>query len=431
MKIFIITFGCKVNKYESQVILENFIKEGFLKADSELDADIIIVNSCTVTSQSDKKVRKTLNRVRKINKNAVIVLTGCMPQAFPDKNFFNADIVLGNTNKSDILQKVVEFLTNRHEIIDITPYENKCNFDSAKIENFNDRTRAFVKIEDGCNRFCSYCIIPYARGRVRSKSIKDLLEEVQNLAHNGYKEIVLVGINLSAYGQDIGLNLCDAVEAVCSVPGTKRVRLGSLEPDYMDEVVIKRLSEQTKLCQQFHLSLQSGCDETLKRMNRHYTILEYFEIVNNIRNNFDNSSITTDIMVGFPGETGLEFSESLEFVKKVSFAKVHVFPYSVRQGTKAATFKDQIVPQEKEKRVQKMLEVTNESRINFLNSQIGNIEEVLFERTTDSGFFEGYTKNYVPVLVKSDKNLNSRILHVKISAVKNGYCTGVFININL
>lgn len=424
MKISIITFGCKVNQYESQVILEDFIKEGFLKADSELEADIVIVNSCTVTAESDKKVRKTLNRIRKANKNAVIVLTGCIPQAFPNREFPNADIVLGNSNKSDILQKVMKFLVNKLEIIDIIPYESKCKFDPVKIENFDERTRAFIKIEDGCNRFCSYCIIPYARGKVRSKPVKDLLKEVQSLAYNGYKEIVLVGINLSAYGQDMGLDLCDAVEAVCSIPEIKRVRLSSLEPDHMDKVAIKRLSKQAKLCQHFHLSLQSGCDDTLKRMNRHYTSEEYFQIISNIRDNFDNASITTDVMVGFPGETELNFSNSLEFVKKVGFAKVHVFPYSIRQGTKAATFEDQVTSQEKEKRVHKMIDITNKSRLAFLDSQIGNIEEVLFERPKGNSFFEGYTKNYVPVIVKSCEDLNSKILKVKISAVENGYCIG-------
>ncbi|MDQ5984170.1 MAG: Threonylcarbamoyladenosine tRNA methylthiotransferase MtaB [Eubacteriales bacterium SKADARSKE-1] len=424
MKVFIITFGCKVNQYESQIILEDFIKEGFLKASSELDADIVIVNSCTVTAESDKKVKKTLRRIRKGNRESVIVLTGCMPQAFPGRDFSNADIVLGNSNKSEILQKVMTFLVNKHEIIDITPYESKCNFDPFKIESFNERMRAFIKIEDGCNRFCSYCIIPYARGRVRSKPIKDLFDEVQNLAYNGYNEIVLVGINLSAYGQDIGLNLCDAVEAVCNIPKVKRVRLGSLEPDHMGENIIKRLSKQTKLCPQFHLSLQSGCDETLKRMNRHYTSEEYFKVVSDIRKNFNNASITTDVMVGFPGEAELEFIKSLEFVQKVGFAKVHVFPYSIRPGTRAATFENQVAPLEKEKRVHKMIEVTNKSRQEFLNLQVKNVEEVLFEKSIDDGFFEGYTKNYVPVIVRSNENLNSKILKVKINTAKDNHCIG-------
>ena len=273
MKIFIITFGCKVNQYESQSILEKFYSDGCTKAESVKDADVVVVNSCTVTAESDKKVKKALHKIRKENNSAVIVLTGCMPQAFPAQveSINEVDIILGNNNKNNILKYVLDFINNRSKIIKIENFVEKSNLKSTPINDFDERTRAFLKIEDGCNRFCSYCIIPYARGRVRSKPLEDILFETKNLAQKGYKEIVLVGINLSAYGTDIGINLCDAIEKVCSVEGIKRVRLGSLEPEQMDEITIKRLSKQKKLCPQFHLSLQSGCNETLKRMNRRYT----------------------------------------------------------------------------------------------------------------------------------------------------------------
>lgn len=429
MKVFILTLGCKVNQYESEAILEMFKKSGFKKTDNFKNADVLIINSCTVTSESDKKVRKILHRFRKENKKAVIVLTGCMVQAFPDKvNLWSqADIIVGNTDRSKTLEKVKSLLENRdkiEKIIEVKNYEKDDGFENLNIEKFDGRTRAFMKIEDGCNRFCSYCIIPFARGRVRSKKIEDIRKEAEILAENGYKEIVLVGINLSCYGQDLNLDLCDAVETVCSVNKVKRVRLGSLEPEKMDLDIIKRLSKCEKLCPQFHLSLQSGCDETLKRMNRHYSTPEYEEIVKNLREHFENAAITTDVMVGFAGETDEEFLESLNFVKRIGFSKIHVFPYSIRPGTKAAEFKNQINPEIKNIRTQKMLELSEKLNNNFLKSQIGMVEEVLFERRYKDHFFEGYTKNYVPVIVKTEKDLSSEILNVKITQVQERHCLG-------
>lgn len=424
MKVFIFTLGCKVNQYESQAILENFIKNGFEKTNDLKESDIIIINSCTVTAESDKKVRKILHKVKKENSKSILVLTGCMPQAFPEKvsAWPEADIVVGNANKNDIIDAVKKFVDSRDKISRIENFLN--TYDDFKIENFNDRTRAFVKIEDGCNRFCSYCIIPYSRGRVRSKSLENLKDEIENLAKNGYQEIVLVGINLSCYGQGIGKNLCDAIEVVTSVKEIKRVRLGSLEPEQMDEHFIKRLAKIEKLCPQFHLSLQSGCDETLKRMNRHYTTKEYETIVQNLRNSFENPSVTTDVMVGFSGESDEEFLKSINFIEKIHFAKIHVFPYSVRPGTSAEKFKNQISPQVKNSRTKTMLTIAEKLNSEFLVSQVNKIEEVLFERPIGE-FIEGYSKNYTPVLVKSDKNLLGKIYNVKIASVKNNHCFGV------
>lgn len=429
MNFFIITFGCKVNQYETQLIFEKLCAAGCTKSESFKDADIIVINSCTVTHQSDKKVKKFLNKVRKENKKAIVVLVGCMPQAFQENmNFIDeADIILGNYKKSNIFEHVLEFIKKREKIIKIENLDSKSKFESELISNFSQRTRAFLKIEDGCNRFCSYCIIPYARGRVRSKSIQEILTETKNLSKNGFNEIVLVGINLSAYGSDLGLGLCDAVEKVCSVNGIERVRLGSLEPEYLNKSTIERLAKQKKLCPHFHISLQSGCNATLKRMNRHYTAEEYLEIVGNLRSCFKNVSITTDVMVGFPGESEDEFEESLNFVKKVEFSKIHVFAYSMREGTLAAKFKNQVSFKDKKIRSEIMLNQANKTHTKFLNSQVEKIEPVLFEKRDSNGFWEGYTPNYTPVKTRSNLDLHSKIISTKIIKNQSNYCLGTIL----
>lgn len=422
----IITLGCKVNQYESQLMSEYMISGGFTKS-SDKKADIFIINSCTVTHTSDSKNRKIINRIRRENPDAIIVLTGCMSQAFPDDiDLFRAcDIVMGNACRSDIVPTIKKYLQNQSQIIDIAEHKNGEKFEKMCVNSFLERTRAFVKIEDGCNRFCSYCIIPYARGRVRSKSLEDLKLEVTTLAQKGYKEIVLVGINLSFYGTDIGVTLADAVECVCAIDGVERVRLSSLEPELMTEDVLNRFAKLPQFCPHFHLSLQSGCTQTLKRMNRHYTADEYGDIVSNIRRIFDNPSITTDIMVGFAGETDDEFSKSLSFADMLSFAKVHVFSYSRRKGTVADRMPDQVMEQIKNIRSKTMIEHTDIKRLEFLKSQVGRVEEVLFEIKNRSGFYEGYTKNYTPVYVDTDADVVGKIIPVKIIDAKDDYCIGV------
>ena len=424
MKVSTITLGCKVNQYETQAMLNQLLQGGFSACQTGEDADIILLNSCTVTSTSDHKVKQTLHKARREHPHAVIVLTGCMPQAFPElaEDLTDADIVLGNSNRSSLLPHILQYLSTRQRIIDIVPHQTKEKFESMSVENFYERTRAFIKIQDGCNRFCSYCIIPYARGRVRSKPLDDLIAEVTQLAEKGYKEIVLTGINLSAFGQDINLHLCDAVEAVCAINGIERVRLGSLEPEQLSEDVIIRLSKQQKLCPQFHLSLQSGCDETLKR---HYTTEEYRTIVQNLRNAFDNAAITTDIMVGFPGETEEEFMQSLEFAKEISFSKVHVFAYSQRPGTKACNAPNQITKKVKETRSKQMMHVTNQTKQAFLNQQCGTIQDVLVEREINTNLYEGYTANYTPVQFHSDKNLCGQLVAVHITKANENDCYGI------
>jgi len=448
MNVKIITLGCKVNQYESEAMMEALENAGFspyneadenVSADSNsiainsddnvnannIGADVIILNSCTVTAESDRKVRQTLRRERNNNPSAIVILTGCMPQAFPEESqkFLEADIVLGNQNRGSLLTHITNFLASKQRIIDIAPHENGEKFEKFSLSNFSERTRAFVKIEDGCNRFCSYCIIPFARGRVRSKPLDELKAEIHTLAENGYKEIVLTGINLCAYGQDLGLHLCDAVEAACSENKIERIRLSSLEPEQLSKDVIARLAKQKKLCPQFHLSLQSGCNETLARMKRHYTTDDYREIVKNLREAFENAAVTTDIMVGFAGETDEEFQKSLAFSKEISFAKVHVFAYSKRPGTAAYDYKNQILNKVKSERSKQMIAVTLDTQQDFFKKQVNLTEQVLFE-SVQNGVYSGYTPNYTPVKVTSDTNLTGQILPVQITEVCDGYCKG-------
>ncbi len=424
MKVKFYTLGCKVNQYESEAMLNMLGDRGIAKANADETADIVVVNSCTVTAQSDHKVRQTLHRAKKDNPGAIAVITGCMVQAFPEdsERLTDADIILGNSERKNMFDHIMNFLSTKQRIVNVKPHEKEEKFEQMKVSSYSERTRAFVKIEDGCNRFCSYCIIPYARGRVRSKTMEDLKAELSELAANGYKEIVLTGINLSCYGQEFGLNLCDAIEAACETDGIERVRLGSLEPEQLSQDVINRMARQEKLCPQFHLSLQSGSDGTLKRMNRHYTCDEYREIVANLRKAFDNVAITTDIMVGFAGETEEEFSESLAFAEEIAFAKVHVFAYSRRPGTRAYDAPNQVNNRTKEERSHKMIEVTKRTQEEFSRAQIGLTESVLFERRKKNGMLEGYTKNYTPVLLDTDKDLQGKIVDVTIIDYKDGYC---------
>lgn len=424
MKVSVITLGCKVNQYESQAMLSGLLAAGCTACDDISQSDLILVNSCTVTAMSDRKVRQAVRRARRENPNAVLVLTGCMPQAFPEAAaaLTEADVVLGNSNRSSLLADVRKFLATHERVIDIVPHG--IIFEPLRVDRFYERTRAFLKIEDGCNRFCSYCIIPYARGRVRSKPLDELKRELAEIAANGYREVVLTGINLSAYGQDLGLSLCDAVEAACAQDGIARIRLGSLEPEQLDEPNIERLRRQKKLCPQFHLSLQSGCGMTLKRMNRHYTPDEYRTIVHNLRTAFPNAAITTDIMVGFPGETEEEFAESLAFEKEISFAKVHVFIYSRRPGTVAAKAPDQVTPEDGESRSRRMIKAAQETRRAFLKQQVGRTEPVLFERALEKGVYEGYTENYTPVRAACGTDLSGQLLPVRILEAFDDFCTG-------
>lgn len=425
MKAAFYTLGCKVNQYETQVLCEALTKDGFIIVPDSEEADVYIINSCTVTAESDKKTRQAVRHFKRLHPDSVVVLTGCMPQAYPSaaQELTQADIVAGNRSNEKLPQMIKEYLANRQRALKTRQHQSGDKFSPCSISSFDERTRAAIKIEDGCNRFCSYCIIPYARGRVRSKALADIKKEAQTLAANGYREIVLVGINLSSYGTDTGLTLCDAVNAVCSVDGIKRVRLGSLEPDHMTEEMIKGLKRQEKLCPQFHISLQSGCTETLKRMNRHYDAAEYARICADLRASFKDCTITTDVMVGFAGETDDEFNQSLEFVKAIGFEKVHVFPYSVRIGTRAANFPDQQDKKTKQERAKRMADAANEIRTAFLRAQIGKTVEVLAETKEDDGSCNGYTANYTPVKIISGAECGE-FYNIKITAVVDDCCVG-------
>lgn len=432
MKAYYYTFGCKVNQYETENIKQSFEKKGFETTKQFTDADVCIINTCTVTSVSDKKNRQLIHRIKKENPEAVLVITGCFPQAFEQEaeKITEADIITGAGNKSNILQYVEEYLVSHNRIIAVREHTKSEKFESMHNDKYTDKTRAYVKIQDGCDQYCTYCIIPYARGHIRSKPINDLLDEVTALRNAGHCEIVLVGINLSCYGREFGLRLVDAVEAACSVDGIERVRLGSLEPELISDDDIKRMAAQKKLCPQFHLSLQSGCDATLKAMNRKYNTSEYLEIVTKLRNAFDDCAITTDIMVGFPGETDEDFKESLLFAQKTGFAKTHIFPYSKRDGTIAAKRDDQIDPRIKEERAKEMAGVCENSHKDFLTGLIGKTVPVLLETQTDDGCYKGYTPNYTSVKIMSqnmEKCLKNKIIYVKIERLENDYCIGTII----
>ena len=428
IKIHYITFGCKVNLYETECMKELLVSEGYETAKSENDADIFLINTCTVTSESDKKIRKTVNRIRKSHPDSVIVLTGCFVQAFPDKaKELGVEILIGNGNKTEILSALRQY--HKCKVSQLYIDDNSVNsaFEPMCLGGFQKKTRAFLKIQDGCNQFCSYCIIPKARGRICSKPVDEIRKEVEILAENGYKEVVIVGINLSFYGKEFGLRLIDAIETVCSVDGIERVRLGSLEPEVISDEDIERMSRQKKLCPQFHLSLQSGCDRTLKAMNRHYTSEEYAEIVSKLRSAFENCAITTDIMVGFPDETEEDFEKSYNFVKKMNFSQAHIFPYSKREGTIAYKMENQVNESVKNERAKKMTEITDKSHIEFMKSHINGVYPVLFEREQSPEFHNGHTPDYlfIKVLKKScEKSLRNQIFYVKIDKIENDCCIG-------
>lgn len=423
MKIFFYTLGCKVNQYETQLLREAFLKQGEEITDSMQSADVCIVNSCTVTAESDRKTRQAVRKARQNAPNAVIILTGCMPQAFPEEAdaLESADIVTGNGNSREIPELLRQFLQSGKRIVKIVPHSREESFPQGKIHDFCERTRAYLKIEDGCERYCTYCIIPKARGAVRSKPLNEIRKEAEGLAADGFLEVVLVGINLSAFGTDSDTNLCDAVDAVAGVEGIRRVRLGSLEPDHIRDEVLLRLRQCPKFCPQFHLSLQSGCDRTLKRMNRHYDTAFYRDLVERIRKIFPDASITTDIMVGFAGETPEEFSQSLAFEKEIGFAKVHIFAYSRRKGTVAYSLPDQISAAQKEERSHRMAEAALQSEREFLQDRLHTVQSVLFESKESDGCYFGYTPNYIRVRVASEVPLTNQILPVYIES-SDGTC---------
>ena len=425
MKAAFYTLGCKVNQYEAQILAQQFADAGYEIVPPEMPADVYVVNSCTVTASGDQKTRRVLRRFRALCPGATVVLTGCYPQAFPDDaaRLAEADVIAGARDRAALVELVRRARETRGRIVAVTPHERGEPFEAMRAAAFRERTRAFVKIEDGCDRYCAYCIIPQARGPVRSKPPGELRAELEGLARAGYREAVLVGINLPSYGRELGLRLIDAVELACAVDGIERVRLGSLEPELLTGGDIARMARQPKLCPQFHLSLQSGCDATLARMRRHYDTAEYTRIVQSLRAHFENCAITTDVMVGFPGETDAEFEQSLSFVESLGLAKAHVFAYSRRPGTRAADMPGQLPGAVKEARSARMIEATDRTRAAFLAGQAGRTVGVLFE-TRDGGALDGYAENYTPVRVFTDKDLRGQIRRVLIISADGARCVG-------
>lgn len=422
MKYAIQTFGCKVNQYESTAIDNAMQAAGFTPAKDVCEAEIVIINSCSVTENGDKKARHAVRAAKRQPGTAAVVLTGCYPQAFPEeaKNC-GADIIAGTAARSDIPRLIKEHLAGTAASADMTLPRK---YEELPMDRTTAKTRAFIKIEDGCDRYCSYCVIPYARGAVRSRGLDSIAEEAALCAAEGHKEVVLVGINLSRYGTDIGCDLADAVNAASQPESIIRVRLSSLEPELLDEPTVQKLAGNRKLCPHFHLSLQSGCDATLKRMNRHYTSKEYLEIVSRMRRYFPECSITTDIMVGFAGETDEEFAQSLEFAKKAGFARIHVFTYSIRKGTAAEKRTDHIPENIKADRYAKMSAAAEEANRKFLLSNIGKEYDVLIQKRTSPDFAAGLTPNYIPVRIYGSPAEKHDIVQVTITGAESGYCIG-------
>ncbi|MCM1506702.1 MAG: tRNA (N(6)-L-threonylcarbamoyladenosine(37)-C(2))-methylthiotransferase MtaB [Ruminococcus flavefaciens] len=428
-KVFFITFGCKVNQYETECMKTAFRKKGF-EISGKIDcADIVVINSCTVTEYGDNDVLSSLRKARKKLPTAVIALTGCYPQADRKsaENLSEADIVTGTKNRSETVSLVIECLEKRARKIQVADYSKGDTFESLDFPQFENNTRTFMKIQDGCNQFCTYCIIPYARGRCRSRSIESLRAEAENSARMGKKEIVLTGINLAFYGIEYGLNLADAVEVCAGVDGIERIRLGSLEPEKMSDDLLKRLSAVEKLCPHFHLSLQSGCNRTLKAMNRHYTAEEYYELTRRIRYYFPECSFTTDVMVGFPDETDEDFRESADFVRKVGFSRVHVFRYSRRKGTPADRMTGQIPEHIKSRRATEMAETVRQSAEEYMKSLVGKTVKVLFERENCTEFHRGYSADYTLIKIpreNSEKSLRNQMFYVTIEESHSDFCIG-------
>lgn len=446
MKIFYYTLGCKVNHYETEALKEKFALLGHECVKSIKEADAAVVNSCTVTGQANLKCRQMLHKIKRQNENCILILTGCFPQAFEKevRTFDFCDIICGSANKMNIPQMLDDFMHDnnidsngkRMQIINIEKHSKNDKIEDMSISGYENKTRANVKIQDGCDQYCTYCIIPYARGHIRSKGLSEIKSEIQELSKKGHKEVVLVGINLCCYGKDLGIGknirLIDAIETACSVDGIERVRLGSIEPEMISDSDIDRMAKLKKLCPQFHLSLQSGCDKTLKEMNRKYTSSEYRALCEKLRKKFPDCAITTDVMVGFPGETDEDFHKSLDFVKKIKFAKVHIFPYSKREGTIAAKRTDQIDGKIKEQRAKTMESECAAESYQFLISQVGKVFPVLFEKEKSSDFFEGHTPNFTFVKIPRknlkipQNSLRKMILYVRIEKAEKNYCIGSF-----
>ena len=431
MKVAFATLGCRVNMYESEAMTEKFVREGYEVVDFTEIADVYVVNTCSVTNMGDKKSRQIIGRARRLNPDAIIAVVGCYSQIAPKEvsGIEGVDVVLGTRNKGDIVYYVNKAIDEKKPQIQVGGVLRNKHFEELKIEDYRDKTRAFLKIQDGCNRFCAYCLIPYTRGAVCSKDFNSVLDEIRKLAEHGFKEVILSGIHTASYGLDLdgNINLVTLLEEIEKIDGIERVRIGSIEPAFFSDDVVEKVKNMKKLCPQFHLSLQSGCDATLKRMNRRYTAAEYERIVNVLRENLKDASITTDVIVGFPGETDEEFNETYEFLKRNKLTKTHIFKFSPRTGTKAADMKDQIDGKKKEERSKKLIELNEKNERSFTESVTGREMGVLIEQEVkgENGIYEGYTRDFVKVHVDGiSKNDIGNIVKVKLLKSKGDYAEG-------
>ena len=415
-KVAFITLGCKVNQYETNAMTQQFIEKGYKIVEHTEKADIYIVNTCTVTNMSDRKSRQMLRREKELNKDAIIVACGCYAQTAKEEleQMEEIDLVLGNNEKKDIVKYVEKYIESKIREIKTEDVMQQKEFIEFGDVIFTEKTRAVIKIQDGCDRFCSYCIIPYARGRVRSRKPEHVISEITEIAKNGIKEVVITGIHIASYGKDFnnGYKLIDLLEEINTIKGIERIRLGSIEPLIITEEFVERLKKLEKVCHQFHLSLQSGCDETLKRMNRRYTTEQFKEIAHLLRKNFSDAVLTTDIIVGFPGESEEEFETTYKFLEEIKFYKMHIFKYSPRKGTKAEKMENQIDGNKKEERSKKLIELSNKNEREYNQKYIGQDVEVLFEEEKN-GVWQGHTKNYILAHYKTSENVENQIIKLK------------------
>lgn len=423
-KVSFISLGCKVNQYETNAMSQEFIEAGYEVVEFTDVADIYIVNTCTVTNIADRKSRQMLRRVKEINPEAVLVATGCYAQVAKDEleKIDDIDLIIGNNEKKDIVEIIENYCNEKNAIItDVMHQKEYIEFGTT---TYTEKTRAVVKIQDGCDRFCSYCIIPYARGRVRSRKLENIVAEVEQIVDNGIQEVVITGIHIASYGKDFNFKstLIDLLEELNKIKGLKRIRLGSIEPTIITEEFVNRLSKLEKICDHFHLSLQSGCDETLKRMNRRYTCEEFENGTKLLRKAFPDAALTTDIIVGFPGETEEEFKTTYEFLSRIAFYKMHVFKYSQRKGTKAAVMPNQVDGSVKEQRSKKLIELSDKNEEMYNSKYVGKTVEVLFEEK-DGEYYKGHTTNYIEVFAKGE-DLENVICNVNVTESFNNHLTG-------
>ena len=423
-----VTLGCKVNQYETNAMAQKFLEKGYqiieeiTPENEDIKPDICIINTCTVTNMSDRKSRQMLRRMKEKNPSTIVVAVGCYAQVAKNElaKIPEIDLVLGNNEKVEIVKYVEEYINNHINNVELDDVMYSKEFSDFGDVTYTEKTRAVIKIQDGCDRFCSYCIIPYARGRVRSRKPENIISEITQIASKGIKEVVITGIHIASYGKDFAMSkdnkltnyrLIDLLEEINEIQGIQRIRLGSIEPLLITVEFVERLKRLEKICHHFHLSLQSGCDETLKRMNRRYTTEQFKEIVRLLRNAYSDVNLTTDIIVGFPGETDEEFNKTYQFLKEIKFYKMHVFKYSPRKGTKAAVMLNQINGDIKEERSKKLIELSDRNEIEYNKSYIGKNVEVLFEEEKD-GMYKGHTQNYIMVYCQSKEKLDNKIIDV-------------------